>query len=381
VDPDLWSRLVSAGTSAGLAKMGVTDIEPFDDVAATLHRRRRAGLHGRLRFTFADPETATDVAVSLPWARRVIACSFAYLPQAGSPSRRPGTARLARFASEPHYERLRVALDVVRAALEAEGYRASVVVDDNRLVDRAAAVRSGVGWWGKNTMVLDPKHGPWLLLGNVVTDAPIGVTDPMVRDCGTCSACMPACPTGALVAPGVLDARRCIAHWAQVPGDIPISMRAAMEDRLYGCDDCLEACPPGSSELARIANTGGPEDTKGDVELTDVLSLDDATLLDRFGHLYIPRRDPDHLRRNALVVLGNTGGVDALELAAPFLTHPSAMLRRHAEWAVAQIGGPLARAMLAASGAADQSPDAVPTAPAGRDPIEGMDPGQRDGPD
>ena len=134
---------------------------------------------------------------------------------------------------------------------QAAGHRAAVLCDDSRLVDRAAAVRAGVGWWGKSTMVLAPGHGPWLLLGSVVTDASLPPDTPMARDCGTCAACLPACPTGALVAPGVLDARRCLAALAQSPGAIPREFRRAMGDRLYGCDDCLEACPPG--QRARLA--------------------------------------------------------------------------------------------------------------------------------
>ena len=342
--------------AAGLARMGATGVEPFDDVAAALDDRRSSEMHGRLRFTFGDPATSTDINRSIPWARTIISASYAYLPDAGTPSGLPGTGRIARFASERHYQGLRAGLEAVAEALRTGGHQAEVVFDDNRLVDRAVAVRSGVGWWAKSTMVLDPKHGPWLLLGNIVTDVDLAPTEAMVRDCGTCSACLTACPTGALVEPGVLDARLCLAHWAQAPGDIPEPMRRLMGDRLYGCDDCLDACPPGTRLLEQAT------EPKGDVALAEVLTLDDATLIGRFGHLYIPRRNPDYLRRNAIVVLGNTGGVDDLALLGPYLTHVSPMLRRHAAWAIAEIGGPIADAMLAAA------LEAEPLAASGGDP-------------
>jgi epoxyqueuosine reductase len=224
------------------------------------------------------------------------------------------------------------------------GHRAAVLCDDSRLVDRPAAVRAGVGWWGKSTMVLAPGHGPWLLLGSVVTDAVLPADPPMGRDCGTCTACLPACPTGALVAPGVLDARRCLAALAQSPGTIPQEWRVAMGDRLYGCDACLEACPPGQRWL-KVAGASG----EGRVDLLEVLASSDPVLLERFGHFYLPGRQARYLRRNALVALGNSGGVGAVAAAADSLAGPDPLLRAHAAWALGRLGGPEAGAALRAA--------------------------------
>ncbi len=340
---EIWERLRAAAEEAGLAGLGVTTAAPFDDARQTIIDRRTAGLNGRLQFTSADPATATDIRASFPWARSLVVGSYPYLPDGGRPGHHPGSGRIARFAVDQPYDALRRALGAVAAVFAADGHRAEVIADDNRLVDRAAAVRAGIGWWGKNTMVLDPKHGPWLLLGCVVADLDLEPTPPMVRDCGTCAACLPACPTGALVAPGVLDSRKCLAHWAQAPGDIPEELRAPMGDRLYGCDDCLEACPPGH----RLLNAA--VETKGRVDLAEVLATPDRALLVRFGHMYIPKRNPDYLRRNALVVLGNTGSEEDLALLAGFLAHPNAMLRRHAQWAISRIGGEAAMAILSGS--------------------------------
>ena len=223
------------------------------------------------------------------------------------------------------------------------------MADDARLIDRAAAVRAGVGWWGKSTMVLVPGSGPWVLLGSVVTDAVLSVDAPMQRSCGSCVACLPACPTGAIVEPGVLDARRCLARWLQAPGVIPRELRAAVADRLYGCDDCLDACPPGF----RLAETAQEE--RGRFEVVDLLGLDDAGLLARFGHFFLPGRRPRYLRRNALVVLGNTGGSAAGSVAAGYLGHPDWLLRAHAAWALGRLRGAMAVPVLAA--AARREPD------------------------
>jgi epoxyqueuosine reductase len=200
-------------------------------------------------------------------------------------------------------------------------------------------------------MVLAPGVGPWVLLGTVVTDARLPVTDPTPRTCGSCSACLPACPTGALVAPGVLDARRCLAAVAQQPGAIPRQYRKALGDRLYGCDDCLEACPPGS----RLLVSSG--ERRGRVDLAAVLDADDAAIRADLGHWYLPKADPVTVRRNALVALGNTGGGEAVPLLARFLGHRRPVLRLHAAWALGAIGSAAARSALRSALADERHPD------------------------
>ena len=148
---------------------------------------------------------------------------------------------------------------------------------------------------------------------------------------------MDGCPTGAIVEPGVVDARRCLAWLVQAPGSIPREFRRALGGRLYGCDDCQEVCPVGRSEV--IAD--GTEDPAAEVEAIDVLKAGDAALLERFGRWYIAERDPRYLRRNALVALGNTAeGSDPAvgRLLETFLADPDPVLRSHATWAAAELG-------------------------------------------
>ena len=223
---DLVFCLRDAAARAGLGVMGFASAAPFPGVLREIGERVASGQHGGMRFTYAHPARATDPRASFSWAESLVVAAQAYLPAAGAPGpASPGSGRVARFATEDHYRPLRAGLEALAGVLEAAGHRAAVLCDDARLVDRAAAVRAGVGWWGKNAMVLAPGDGPWLLLGSVVTDASLPHDTPMTRDCGTCAACLPACPTGALVAPGILDARRCLAALAQSPGAIPREFR------------------------------------------------------------------------------------------------------------------------------------------------------------
>ncbi len=334
----LREQLLVVGSEAGLARIGFTSAEPFAAVGEDLKSRRRSGASGRLGFTFNDPDLATTPRLSFPWAETIVVGACPYAPARAGASD-PGTVRVSGAARAPGYAPIRTALSKVAQVLGDAGYRAQVLVDDNRLVDRAVAVRAGIGWWGKNTMVLAPGLGPWFLLGSVVTDALIAPDQPMSRDCGSCSACIPACPTGALVTPGLLDARRCLAAWAQTPGVIPVEFREAMGDRIYGCDECLEACPPGhrmkaSSEGIRFS-------------LAEILLVADQRLLELFGHWFIPNRDPRIIRRNALIAAGNSGLGSLAAVVAPYAGHPDWLLRVHAVWALSRLGGPVAEAVIA----------------------------------
>ena len=349
-------RLRDIALTHGCAGFGVTSAEEFPGVADTLRSREEAGLAGRKRFTYKNPEMAADVRVSFPWAASIAVVSWSYVQQSGSPGEAIlGTGRIARFATEDHYAGLRAAAEAIRADLLEHGYQAEVLVDDDRLVDRAAAVRAGVAWWGKNTMALDPRHGPWLLLGSVVTDAVIEPDEPMQRNCGTCDACIPACPTGAIVAPGVLDASLCLAHWAQTAGSFPLELREAMGDRIYGCDDCLEACPPGRKLLATA------EPGPGRIDLIELLAASDRYLLDRYAHFYMPRRRPGILRRNAVIALGNayagTRRPEVLGVLEDYLNHDDPQLRAHSAWAIGRIGGETVQALLEAHLDAEQVPE------------------------
>jgi len=331
--------------AAGLDLFGVAAADAFPEVYAHLLARRDNGQAAGLGFTYRDTKTATTPRASFPWAMSLLVGARAYLPAAGSPG--PGAGgRIARVAVDDAYEPLRQALHTLASSLGFHGHRAEVLCDDNRLVDRAAAVRAGLGWWGKNTMVLAPRFGPWLLFGSVVTDAILEPDRPMGRDCGSCQACLPACPTGALVAPGILDARRCLAAWAQAPGSIPVEFRPAMGDRLYGCDDCIEACPPGHRLLERSVSA------RGRVDLAWVLWAADAALLTRFGHWFLPDRNATVIRRNALIAAGNSGDVSLVPAVASYSDHPDSTLAEHATWALARLGGPGATAALQAVGLA-----------------------------
>ena len=335
-------ELRRVGLAAGLDAVGVASAEPFSSARAVLIERKAAGLHGSLHFTYGNPARATDPVRALPGAKALVVGARSYRRHPSHLRAAGPQARVARYAWTDHYTPLRAALGQVAGRLEADGWRTRVLADDNALVDREAATRAGLGWYGKNTNVLLPGRGSWFVLGSVLTDAPLPiVAEPVPDGCGSCRRCLPACPTRALVAPGVLDARRCLAALVQAPGPFPVEFRAALGDRLYGCDDCQDVCPPNrAAEREHPAPPAGATDEAW-VPVLEVLDMSDADLLARFGRWYVPRRQPRYLRRNALVVLGNVGdgAHPAVEAALRrAIASDDPLVRMHALWAARRMG-------------------------------------------
>jgi epoxyqueuosine reductase len=330
----------------GLAALGIAGPEEFRETRAHLVDRKAIGLHGGMQFTYRNPERSTDPRRILPGARSLVVGAWGYRrADPESPSQPHPVGRVARYSWQDHYAPLRAALGRLAERLEADGWRARVVCDDNALVDRAAAHRAGIGWFGKNSLLLLDGLGSWFVLGTVVTDAPLPRAERAptehARGCGSCTRCMSACPTGAIVAPGVVDARRCLAWLVQAPGSFPEAWRRALGDRIYGCDECQQVCP--INRLADRRTPPGVADAEAEptVDLLALLASSDDELLSRHGRWYIAERDPRYLRRNALVALGNTGnGHDpAVEAALTrALADPDAMIREHAGWAAEQLG-------------------------------------------
>ena len=330
------------GLAAGLDAVGVASAEPFTAARRVMTERKAAGLHGSLRFTYGNPERATDPSRALPGAQALVVGARSYRRRAHRPDTGQPHARVASYAWADHYRPLREALGQMARRLEVDGWRARVLADDNALVDREAATRAGLGWYGKNTNVLLPGRGSWFVLGSVITDATLPAATERVADgCGPCRRCLPACPTGALVAPGVLDARRCLAALVQAPGAFPVELRAALGDRLYGCDDCQDVCPP--NRVGERDRPPSPADEGDDpwVSLLALLSQSDDQLLVHYGRWYIPRREPRYLRRNALVVLGNVGDGSDPAVAAALrgaVADADPLVRAHALWAAHRLG-------------------------------------------
>jgi epoxyqueuosine reductase len=317
------------GEELGIDAIGVAAADPYVDTERHIRERRARGLFADMRFTMAHPEESCHPEALLPGARTVVSAALCYY--ASEPERPSGHGRLPRYAWFDAYAELREKLDTLGRRLSGS-YR--VLVDANQHVDREAAARSGVGFYGKNTLLITRRHGSWVVLGTLVTDVELDPTPPLDLDCGSCRLCVDACPTRALDEPGTLDATRCLSYWTQAPAPIPERYRAALDAQVYGCDICQDVCPWNRGIERR---RGGEEAAEAHVSLVDWLSADPAELRSRYSRLYVPRNDGRWLRRNALVAAGNVGGEAERPAVSSYLDDEDELLREHAAWALARM--------------------------------------------
>jgi len=327
----------------GITHVGVTSADVLADTRAELLRRRAEGLHGDMGFTYRDPERSTDPTRAVAGARSVIVAAKPYLTEGDPPEPPAGSgphASVGRYAWVDHYAPLRAALRDVSRQIRRADHRAVAFADDNSIVDRAVAHRAGLGWYGKNANLLLPGAGSWFVLGSIITTAPYDPTPgPAPDGCGSCVRCIDDCPTGAIIAPGVIDANRCLSWVLQKPGSIPAEYRAAIGDRIYGCDDCQDACPI-SVRLGGRNSIDLDPGADAWVDAIELLDADDDWIDNRYGHWYIADRDLRWVRRNALIVVGNVADPAdgrARAVVERYRAHIDPILAEHADWAVARL--------------------------------------------
>jgi epoxyqueuosine reductase len=318
----------------GIDVVGAAPAEPYAATEGHIRERRARGLFADMRFTMARPEVSCHPETLLPDARTVISAALCYY--AKEAERAPGSGRLPRYTWFDAYAELREKLDALGRRLGG-AYR--VLVDENDHVDREGAARAGVGFYGKNTMLITRKHGSWVVLGTLVTNVEIERSQPLDLDCGACTLCIDACPTGALDEPGVLDSTRCLSYWTQAPGPIPEDYREPLGAQVYGCDICQDVCPWNRGIEKRRAGEAMPDGAEPHVSLVEWLQLEDAELRTRYERLYFPRKDPRYLRRNALVAVGNSGDPEHRPSVQAYVDNGDPLLREHAEWALERIDG------------------------------------------
>ena len=376
----------------GFDLVGVSSAgEFYQDRSIALQRLRAGLMEGLPWYTEARVRRGTNPQELLPGARSIICLGLNYYQpddgQAGSFEDRapshfenqrisplakggsgetPFPGRVARYAWGGDYhqvikDKMRTYVSGLSALLNIP-IAARWYVDDGPMLDRAAAQRAGIGWFGKNTNILTPSHGSWVFLGQVVTDLEMEPDPPLQKSCGNCVRCIESCPTGAIVAPYVIDNARCIAYLTiENRGPIPRELRPLMQDWVFGCDICQDVCPvnlkaqpsnePAFQRDGRASGAGQvfPAET-GDglgpsvrpsvslLDLADLLELTEGEFRTRFRRSPILRAKRIGLQRNACVALGNRKDPEAVPALCRALVDGAPLVRGHAAWALGQIG-------------------------------------------
>jgi epoxyqueuosine reductase len=326
------AELSRLAAELGIDAVGAAPAEPYQETERHIRERRARGLFARMRFTMAQPEISCHPESLLPDARSVVSAALSYYAPAPEPN--PGEGRLPRYTWSDRYAELRGKLEELGERLGGS-YR--VLVDENQHVDREGAARAGVGFYGKNTLLITRRHGSWVVLGTLVTSVEIERSAPLDLDCGSCTLCIEACPTGALDDPGVLDSTKCLSYWSQAPGPVPVEYREEMGVHVYGCDICQDVCPWNRGTEKRRSEATPLADAEPFVSLVDWLEAEDEELRRRYDRLYFPRNDPRYLRRNALIAAGNSGEVTLAPAVERWSESDDDLLREHADWALERL--------------------------------------------
>ena len=386
-DLDLTRRIKQYARAVGFDAVGVARAEPFAEDRAVLRERIAAGhFSGLSWFTAERADFSSDPRNLLPTARSIISLAMSYRPQglaqgdAGVGEKGSPRGRISAYAWGRDYhgvlkERMERVVVFMRDAC-GPAQQARTLVDTARILDRAAARRAGVGWVGKHSNVITKAAGSWVFLGEILTELELAPDEPLRTNCGSCDLCMRACPTGAIVAPYVVDSNRCISYLTiEHRGAIPRELRPLMGNWIFGCDLCQDVCPPNlrpgvpAHEEFRCAGLPGPKGpargpdraragpsfragpgaadpapeqdgaSPGTPELIPLLTISPEEFRRRFGHTPVKRTKREGLQRNVAVALGNSGDPAAVPALAHALREAAPLVRAHAAWALGRIGG------------------------------------------
>ncbi|MCL6554277.1 MAG: tRNA epoxyqueuosine(34) reductase QueG [Firmicutes bacterium] len=360
----LEEAIKARAREVGFDLVGITSADPFPEAEAAYRRWLDAGMHAGMTYMAAHRDRIGDPRKVWAEARSVVAVAMNYY--AGEPSPPDGElrGRISRYAwgEDYHLVMERRLRDLAEFLAQGGARLARYYVDTGPLLDRAIAQRAGLGWCGRHACLVTREFGTWVVLGEILTDLALRPDAPASGDCGLCTTCYDsteACPTGAIVAPGVVDARRCVSYWTiEHRGWIPREVRPMLGEAIFGCDLCQEACP--FNRLARP--TRHPEfqprpETGTRPLLLPLVNISEAEYRRRFRRSAIKRARRSGLRRNVAVVLGNLRDVRAVpELAAALRDPDDAVVRGHAAWALGRIGGVEARAVLDGARRAEADP-------------------------
>lgn len=338
----LTERIRAFARELGFQQIGISEPD-IGAHEAWLNAWLEAGYHGEMEWMANHGTKRTRAAELVPGTRRVISVRMDYLPGDTDMTRRlaqPDSAYLSRYALGRDYhklirKRLQQLAERIQALIGPFGFRA--FVDSAPVMERALASRAGLGWIGKNTMLLNRQAGSFFFLGELFTDLPLPVDEPYEQEhCGRCTACLQKCPTDAFVDAHVLDARRCISYLTiELKGSIPEELRPKMGNRVFGCDDCQIACPWNRFARPTQESDFSPRHQLDQADLVTLFRWDEDSFLRNTEGSPVRRIGYERWLRNLAVGLGNaTSSIPVIEALKSRLDHPSPLVREHVRWAL-----------------------------------------------
>jgi epoxyqueuosine reductase len=357
---DLTRREVEhLAAAAGLQVVGITDAAPFEELERFMvDHIARGHMTGMDWFTAQRARESTRPHTLHPTVRSIVSVAVPYWSgRVTPPDDGVLRGRIARYAWGRDYhktlkQRMRVLADHLRESIGRD-VETRELVDTARIVDRAVAARAGTGWYGKNTLIIVPGHGSWVMLGELLTDLELPPDVPLSRDCGRCDLCLHACPTGAIVAPYRVDSPRCISYLTiEARGALPHHLRPLMGLHVFGCDVCQDVCPYTGAAAVVADHDFAPRSLSNVFPALEFLAtMTEAQFRATYSGTPVTRAKRSGMSRNAAVALGNSGSPQAEPLLLDMLVkHDEPLARGHAAVALRQLTGdaavrPLQRAL------------------------------------
>jgi len=359
----LARRIKERGAALGLGRIGIAPIRPSEH--ETFFRQwLEEGHAGEMTWLGRTAEQRVDPRRRFAWARTAIVAAVPYLPYEQSRAGQPGlTPRVARYAVGRNYHRELVdRLEILGRFLASEspGCRALAYSDTGAFLERELAARAGLGWFGKSANLIAPGGDSWMLFGEILTDLDLPDDGPVADRCGTCTACIDACPTGAILDARQVDSNRCISYLTiELRGRVPRPRREEIGEWIFGCDVCQEVCPWNRRAKPTADTTFRPGPHLEDARLADLVRLDEDGFRAVWKGTPLERARRQGLVRNALIAAANTGDGEGLAAARDRLGDPDPVVRGTAAWAVGRAGGRRNRERLVAARAREADPEVL----------------------
>jgi epoxyqueuosine reductase len=343
VSRNLAERVKEAALEVGFDLAGVARPEAPPELAF-FASWASSGYAGEMGYLSAQVERRSDLSRAFPWARSIVCVGLQYDTKAPYSIEAPEErAWIARYAwGDDYHDVMTALLDRLAARLaEITGpFRSRRYADTGPIAEKAYAAAAGLGAWGKNTCLLHPEHGSWFFLGELVTDLDLNPDTPRADMCGSCTACLEACPTGAFPAPYVLDATRCISYLTiETKGAIPEALRPGLGRHVFGCDLCQDVCPWNRKRRHQGRAAFEPRPGLEAPVLAELAGLTPAAFALRFRRSPVKRAKRRGLLRNVAVALGNSGDPAHLAVLERLATDEDPLVREHANWAMGRLRG------------------------------------------
>lgn len=335
---ELKDFIIEKSKELNIDIVGFTSCEPFENLREYLRERKKNNIE--IEFEEKDIEKRLNPSLTLPTCQSIIVVAMSYNNGFNKVPNYRLKGRISRSSWGRDYHR--VLGDKIEGLIGAIKTRVDFnyeyFIDTGPLIERELAKRAGIGYYGKNCSIINDKYGSFIFIGYILTDLELVLVEKEVANkCGACRLCLKACPTGALEGPFKFNPNKCVSYLTQTRKKIPYELREKIGDKIYGCDVCQLACPKNKNITIPDHKNFIPRKTQGYIDIEEILTMSNREFKEKYGHMAGSWRGKNILKRNGIIVLGNTRDRKNLKLLLPLLKDPSPMIRKYTAWAILNI--------------------------------------------